>query len=127
MDHRSRQLTTYPTADEASQAVRAVVAVYRDCPVTPRDPGGFRSHYEVGQTAYGDESWSVAATETQGDGYPTTSLVVLHVIRVGRAVLETSDAGEGGAAPPEMLAQHVAGPADDAAAVIEAMRVYGDG
>jgi hypothetical protein len=119
-DHRSRQLTLYETGEQASAALLAIVETYRSCPEHETNED-FTSHYALDETAYGDESWAVAVTETQSGGYPTTYLDVRHFIRVGAALLVDTDYGEGGAAPPGMLEQFMRTSAAEADEVIASM------
>lgn len=121
-DFRSRQLTTYRTVAAASRTLDAIAATYDSCPEHASNPQSTTS-YAVERTSYGDESWSVAATETY-DGYSTCSLGVWHFIRVGVAVLVTADRNEGGAAPPGTLERFVRAPATAAESVIAAMCVF---
>lgn len=66
----------------------------------------------------------VATTETQPGGYPTSYLNVVHVVRVGRALLVDTDYGEGGFGPPGSLARHVRSSATEAGPVVAAMCTF---
>jgi hypothetical protein len=84
-DKRSRQLTTYADADQAVDAVGALTQFFRACPTEDFDDG-FTRVGQVIRTDVGDEAWGVVR-HFQRAGSPATGLEVIHVIRVGRAVL----------------------------------------
>ena len=53
---------------------------------------------EVRRTAEGGESWAVVRRQ-EYDGHPAVGLEILHVIRLGRAVLVDTTSSEAGAGP----------------------------
>ena len=99
-DKRSRQLTTYADADRAVDAVGALTQFFRDCPTEDFDDG-FSRVGQVIRTDVGDEAWGVVR-HFERAGAPATGLEVIHVVRVGRAVLIDMAGNEGdGASNPE--------------------------
>ncbi len=124
-DFRHRQLTVYGSEAIATSALLSIVELHRSCPETHHD-GGFTTHFTLDQTSYGDESWSVVATETQAEGYPTSYLNVSHFVRVGSAVLVDTVYSEGGAGPPGSLERNVRRPAAEAESVISTMCTFTD-
>lgn len=95
-DYRTRQLTTYASADEAVAAVRAIRELYDACPTGPKRDDGYTPHWAVRDTEVGGESFAVLGWDTM-DGAPTPYGDTLLVVRVGSAVLVVVHSGEGGA------------------------------
>ncbi|WP_309648140.1 hypothetical protein [Nocardioides sp.] len=92
-DYRARVLLAFADADAAVAYQGEFLQRYRDC---PRDPGsdGYVSLHDVRRTAVGGESWAVVRT-SELQGSPAIGLEVLHVVRVGSAVLIDITSGEG--------------------------------
>ncbi len=96
-DFRARQLTTFADADQAAARVGALTDLYRACPAED-ESDDYVQLTDVRRTAYGDESWAVVRRQELG-GSPAVGLTVLHIVRVGRAVLVDTASTEGGAGP----------------------------
>lgn len=96
-DYRSRQLTTYADTARATAAVKALTDFFRSCPTEDFDDGYSRLG-QVVRTEVGHESWALVRHFERG-GAPAVGLEIIHVIRVGRAVLIDTAANEGGAGP----------------------------
>lgn len=97
-DFRQRQLTSYDDADAAVTAVAETLSFYRACPSGEADDDGYASITRIRRTATGGESWAVI-THTEFGGHPAIGLSVLHIVRLGRAVLLDVTSNEGGAGP----------------------------
>ncbi|HVK29594.1 MAG TPA: hypothetical protein VM575_14725 [Nocardioides sp.] len=95
-DYRTRQLTTYATADEAVAAVAAIRQVYAACPTGEVRDDGYTPHWAVVDTQIGGESFAVLGWDTMGD-QPTPYGDTLLVVRLGSAVLVVAHSGEGNA------------------------------
>lgn len=96
-DQRKRQLTSYAEDDEAVDAVRSLADFFRACPAEDFDDGLTRVA-EVIRTAVGDESWAMVRHFERG-GAPVLGLEIIHLVRVGRAVLIDTMANEGRGGP----------------------------
>lgn len=94
-DFRHRALVSFPDAERAIAYQVAFLSVFRDCPEEV-GPDGFTYLTDVRRTAVGGESWAIARTVTY-QGSPAVGLDVIHVIRVGSALLFDSTSNEGGA------------------------------
>lgn len=118
-DYRARLLLAFTDADAAIAYQGAFLKRYRDC---PRDPGsdGYVSIHDVRRTQVGGESWAVVRT-SELRGSPAIGLEVLHVIRVGSAVLIDITSGEG---MEEGSEEQVASQTDAAAEVVAAMCAF---
>jgi hypothetical protein len=95
-DFRGRILTTYADAAEARGVAAALAGGFRDCP--RQSYGGTPESVtltDVVELGTGDEGWAVISTYEVG-GAPAIGLQLLHVVRVGNAVLISSVANEGG-------------------------------
>lgn len=128
-DFRARQVTTYDDSRSASAAVTAFVGFYRDCPTDEGSADdGYSTAIDVRRTDSGEESWAVVRASLY-DGYPTVGLEVLHVVRVGRAVLIDTAANEGGAGPDRAsdITGQIEYQAEHTRDVVEAMCAYADG
>ncbi|MCX6401783.1 MAG: hypothetical protein NTX33_17865 [Propionibacteriales bacterium] len=99
-DYRTRQLSTYASEDQAAAALGAVVSAYRDCPEEPSSPEGYVAHHVAIQSAAGDESW-VVGTYSTFDGADAIGIEVIHLIRIGTALLVITGSNEGSAPEPE--------------------------
>jgi hypothetical protein len=93
-DYRDRQLTTFEDAAQAVAYVQRVTDFYRSCPEEDGDQAGSTIVHEVSRTAVGGESWAVV-TSYEVDGAPAVGLSVVHVIRLGQAVLIDTTSNEG--------------------------------
>ena len=95
-DYRDRQLTTFEDAAQAVTYVQRLTDFYRSCPEDDADEAGRTMSvlHEVNRTAVGGESWAVV-TYYEFDGAPAIGLTVVHVIRLGRAVLIDTTSNEG--------------------------------
>ncbi len=123
-DFRARQLTTFPDADLAAASVAALTDFYRGCPVED-ESDDYVQLTDVRRTAYGDESWAVVRRVELG-GSPGVGLTVLHIVRVGRAVLVDTASNEGGAGPdPEGdIRRQLGEQARSSATVVAAMCLF---
>lgn len=92
-DYRDRQLTTYADAGAAVDAVSSLTDFYRACPEEEVSDGYTRVR-TVQRTQVGGESWALAQ-HLEFEGAPAISIYVVHVIRLGRAVLIDTSASEG--------------------------------
>jgi hypothetical protein len=93
-DYRDRQLTTFEDAAQAVTYVKTLTDFYRTCPEEDGGQAGNSIVHKVSRTAVGGESWAVV-THYEFDGAPTVGLTVVHVIRLGRAVLIDTTSNEG--------------------------------
>jgi len=100
-DYRDRQLTTYADADQAVAAVRALTDFYRACPQEEEGSDGYTRVTEVRRTQVGGESWALMKGY-EFKGAPAIGLEIIHVIRLGRAVLIDQTANEGSIADFEL-------------------------
>lgn len=118
-DYRSRVLLAFADADAAIAYQDDFLDPYRAC---PRDPGsdGYVSINDVRRTAVGGESWAVVRT-SEFQGSPAIGLEVLHVVRVGSALLFDITSGEGMAEGAE---EKIASQTDAAADVVAAMCAF---
>ncbi len=120
-DGRDRQLTTYADADRAVAAMRALVKVYQDCSEEPANDG-FVRHYEAIRSSVGGESWALV-TWYEYEGAPSIGRQIVHLIRVGRAILldTTSNEGMGGPGQQDEVQSAIDAQADGTAAAVAAM------
>ncbi|MFA6298739.1 MAG: hypothetical protein WC642_06210 [Nocardioides sp.] len=96
-DYRNRQLLTFEDVEGAIAYQRSLVDAYRACPRSEDGEGNAALH-DVRQTRVGGESWAVVRTfEFQGS--PAIGMEVVHVIRLGRALLVDTTSNEGGGGP----------------------------
>lgn len=95
-DYRTRQLTTYASADEAVAAVAAIRQVYAGCPTGEVRDDGYTPHWAVVDTRIGGDSFAVLGWDTFEGGL-TPSGETLLVVRLGSAVLVVVHGGESGA------------------------------
>jgi hypothetical protein len=125
-DFRSRQLTTFADAEQAANRVAALTDLYRRCP-SEDESDDYVQLTDVRRTAYGDESWAVVRRQ-ELDGAPAVGLTVLHVVRVGRAVLVDTASTEGGAGedPEADIRRQVGEQARASTGVVAAMCVFTD-
>lgn len=92
-DYRARELLTFADADAAVAFTGSFVAYWRACP--RQDHGdGYESVNDVRPTTVGGESWALV-TWAEYEGAPAVGLRVVHVTRLGRAVLVDQSGTEG--------------------------------
>lgn len=96
-DYRSRQLTTYATAEDAAAAVAALVALHRACP-TEEGTDGYTTVVDVVRQEVGEDSWAIVHRFELQDA-PAVGLGVHLVVRLGQSVLVDEAWNEGGAGP----------------------------
>lgn len=94
-DYRTRQLTTFASAEEAVAAVAAVRELFESCPKGPVREDGYTPNWEVRDTSIGGESFAVLGWDTL-DGSPTTFGDTLLVVRLGSSVLVVAHSGHSG-------------------------------
>ncbi|MDO9494977.1 MAG: hypothetical protein Q7J48_04680 [Nocardioides sp.] len=123
-DYRYRLLLTFEDADGAIAYQRQLVDAYRACPRT-EDGEGSASLNDVRQTRVGGESWAIVRTFEYLDA-PAIGMEVIHVVRLGRALLvdTTSNEGGGGAAPDADVNAQIARQTADSAEVVSAMCAF---
>jgi len=117
-DYRSRELLTFPTAQEAVTYVAHLRAIWMDCP--SEDAGGQTTVHELRSTEVGGESVALV-TSYEMNGAPALGLSVDHVIRLGRGVLIDSGANEG---TTDLLEHQLAVMTDESAPAVAAMCVF---
>ncbi len=122
VDYRTRQLTTYATAEEASGAITTIADLYRACPTDQQREDGSTPRWEVRDLGIGDESYAVLGWD-ESDGVASTFGSTMVLVRVGNAVLLTAWSGHAG--NPEAGGDEAVEAITGAAApVIEAMCVF---
>ena len=123
-DYRARQLLTFEDADGAIDFQRQLVDAYRACPRN-EDGEGNASVTAVQQTRVGGESWAFVRTYEYLDA-PALGMEVVHVIRLGRALLIDTTSSEGGGGPdPDAEANaQIAEQTADSADVVSAMCTF---
>ena len=94
-DFRGREVTAYDDPSVAKLVVDGMTRAMRDCP--REDAGGTTAVTRTGQVAAGDESWAYVTTYEQ-QGQASVGLQVVTASRVGRYVVVTTRADEGGPA-----------------------------
>ncbi len=92
-DYRGRALLTFTDADAAVSFTASLVSFWRNCPEEEREDG-YVSLTEVRPTGVGGESWALLRW-SEYDGSPAVGLTVVHVTRLGRAVLIDQSSNEG--------------------------------
>ncbi|MGH3347362.1 MAG: hypothetical protein ACRDO4_10290 [Nocardioides sp.] len=92
-DSRARELVTFDDAEAAVAFTGAMVALWRDCP-RQEHGDGYETVNDVRRTAVGGESWALV-TWAEYEGAPAVGLRVVHVTRLGRAVLIDQSGNEG--------------------------------
>lgn len=107
-ERRTRQLSVYATAADATAAVRELLGYYRACTATAYADGDARPRTVV-QTVTGGPGpgarWQVQQAPRGGDASAGT---VLQVVRVGRSVLLDVATGPGGSGRWEARARRIA-------------------
>lgn len=119
-DYRGRALLTFADETDASGFVEDFVTSWTSCPRSPSGAGYAAVHDTVG-TDLGDESTALASW-TEYAGAPAIGLQVVHVVRVGDAVLIDSSANEGSRSGVE---EQVSGQGAELAPVVDAMSRLG--
>jgi hypothetical protein len=92
-DYRGRALLTFTDADAAVSFSGSLVSFWRSCPEEEQEDG-YVSLTEVRSTDVGGESWALLRW-SEYDGSPAVGLTVVHVTRLGRAVLIDQTSNEG--------------------------------
>ena len=120
-DYRVRELTTYSSSDDAAARLGSVASLFADCPREKSgSPPDFVNEVEPGRL--GDESWMI--TRRADDYVP--GIEVLVAVRVGNAVLLTSESNEGGGSAESVRSSRLM--AEEAAQpLVDAMCVFADG
>ncbi|HEX6150045.1 hypothetical protein [Nocardioides sp.] len=115
-DHRARELITFEDAEAAVVFTGSLLSFWRDCPRQEHDDG-YASVNTVRPTGVGGESWALLRW-SEYDGSPGVGLTLVHVTRLGRAVLidQASNEGSRDFADEQVDAQIV-----ESAAVVSAM------
>lgn len=96
-DDRTRELVTFADADAAVAYVALLDAFFSECPYQTEADGVTYPVTRVA-TEVGGRSFGIVRS-TEVDGEPAIGLSTLHVVRLGRAVLLDTTAGEGTAVP----------------------------
>ncbi|WP_408896575.1 hypothetical protein ACJ5H2_16785 [Nocardioides sp. R1-1] len=118
-DVRYRQLTTYPSADAAADAVTRVADLYRACPREQDTGDGTTRRWEVREVTAGAEGYAVLGwAESEGGATPFGETLL--VVRVGSAVLVESRGGHAGN-PQGREEETIAELVEQAGEVVEAM------
>lgn len=94
-DYRTRQLTTYASAEEAVAAAAAIRELFESCPKGPVRADGHTPNWAVRDTTIGGTSFAVLGWDTL-DGSPTTFGDTLLVVRLGSSVLVVAHSGHSG-------------------------------
>lgn len=127
-DVRNRQLYTYPDPQTAQARLEGVVDLFRRCPeeTAGEDSPTTTTRNEVREVSVGDEGYVVVQT-FEYDGTPVPGLQVLHLVRVGNALLVTLVSNEGGAGPegPEPQVREELGPVEPVANAMCVFAAYG--
>lgn len=118
-----RQLTVYVDEAAARRVLLAVTGVYEQCPehVYPGQPDTAAVSTVI-PVELGEEGFVVERTFTT-DGMRSTGLELLHLVRVGNALLVTSLSNEGGSTD-ETVADQLRARNDTLAPVADAMCVF---
>ncbi|MCR1784357.1 hypothetical protein KVF89_17580 [Nocardioides carbamazepini] len=124
-DVRNRQLTTYPTEDDAAAAAAGFVQAFRACPQGLVGDDGTTQRWDVRDVDAGDEAYAVLGWQ-QADGGATPFGDTTLVVRVGRSVLIESRGGHAGN-PQGREQEVVAAISTDATQVVDAMCAFTDG
>ena len=118
-DYRSRLLLTFEDAQGAIDYQGQFLEPYRGC-AREETSDGFTTLVDVRRTAVGGESWAVVRS-FEYEGSPSVGLEVLHVIRVGRALLVDVTCSEGMASAADST---IAAQTADTAEVVAAMCAF---
>jgi hypothetical protein len=122
-DYRARELTVYVSADAAQENLVHFVDLFAHCPVDPwkgSEEGATTT--EIRRSGLGDEGWTVI-TRAEMFGAPAPGMTVFEVVRVGNALLLTSESGEGGVGP-DRGARSIRESGGQAEPLVEAMCVF---
>lgn len=120
-DFRARELVTFDDAESAVVFTDALVSFWRGCPRQDHSDG-YESVNDVRRTAVGGESWALLRW-SEYDGSAGVGLTVVHVTRLGRAVLIDQSSNEGSRTfADEQVDEQIA----ESAGVVSAMCRYTD-
>lgn len=115
-DYRGRELLTFAAADDAVSFTGELVSFWRSCPEDEQDDG-YVLLSGVRPTGVGGESWALLRW-SEYDGAPAVGLTVVHVTRLGRAVLIDQSSNEGSRTFAD---EQVDSQIDESAPVVSAM------
>jgi hypothetical protein len=102
-DLRGRQLLTFRDAGAAAAFLEGAADFYRACAVEPAGGDGLTYTWTVVPTEFGGQSVAASSTPSR-DGTPAVGVVrMIHLIRLGSAVLIDTTEGEGGGGGPDLL------------------------
>lgn len=122
---RARDLTLYADPAAAHRMVADLAGKYEACPRFTLDNGASYTVNDVRTGDLGDESWTVVRTYESG-GQPQLGQQVVHLVRVGSAVLVSVTGSEDGpgATDPSALDADVADDTSALEGVVDAMCVF---
>lgn len=101
-DLRGRQLLTFPDAAAAAVFVGGAADFYRACGVEPPEGDGLTYTWTVVRTEYGGQSVAVSSTPSSAGASAVGVVRMVHLIRLGSAVLIDTTEGEGGGGGPDL-------------------------
>ena len=123
-DYRARKLSVYASAEEASAQMTAYLDVFEACPRQEWGDGSPDTVTEVLPSRLGEEAATVVRS-AELDGAAVPGIEVVELVRVGNALLLTSESNEGGAGPDGSRPSR-AHSSEEAATVTMAMCVFSD-
>ena len=123
-DYRARKLSVYASAEEASAQMTAYLDVFEACPRQEWGDGSPDTVTEVLPSRLGEEAATVVRS-AELDGAAVPGIEVVELVRVGNALLLTSESNEGGAGPDGSRPSR-AHSSEEAATVVMAMCVFSD-
>lgn len=123
-DYRARKLSVYASAEEASGQMSAFLDVFGACPRQVWGDGSPDTVTEVLPSRLGEEAATVVRS-SDFDGAAVPGIEVVELVRVGNALLLTSESNEGGAGP-DGSGPSRAHSSEEAATVVMAMCVFSD-
>ena len=98
-DTRARELTAYVSADAAQDDLVRFVDLFAHCPREAWDgTEDGATITEIQASGLGDEGWSIIR-RSEMFGAPAVGMTAYEVVRVGNALLLSSESGEGGLGP----------------------------
>jgi len=125
-DFRARKLTLHGSDAAAQANLTRFVDLFRGCPREEWDDRNSSNATvtEVQRSGVGDEGWTIVR-RAELFGTPSPGLQVIEAVRVGNAVLLTTESGEGGAGPDAGEAS-VRFSQQQLAPLVDAMCVFSD-